>query len=283
MTMKRVDSVFERLTMAWGLAMRSEGPPTLPDSSSPERVSGVGRRGCATERALPLVLIASPSLDSAGAVSENTFKAHAIATALGAGEQLRCLAVTPFRPVDLSHLLVEFQPRVLLIDMVLVERMGTEELRRIQRRMPSVDCVLLWDEPSEGILELAMRAQMRGGEKWNASPQHLERAVMAVMAGEVWFPRQTMQSLYMSLIAAIQTDGTSDRMPLDECAPGRDPSYGKAAALTPREVDAIALVRQGLSNKQIAERLDISVNTVKKHLARAFEKRGLNNRRQAMA
>ena len=39
-------------------------------------------------------------------------------------------------------------------------------------------------------------------------------------------------------------------------------------------------MRRGMTNLQIAERLDISVNTVKKHLARVFEKRGLRGRRQ---
>ena len=56
-----------------------------------------------------------------------------------------------------------------------------------------------------------------------------------------------------------------------------------STALTTRELQAITLMRQGLSNKQIAERLNISVNTVKKHLAHAFEKRGLHNRRQSIA
>jgi DNA-binding CsgD family transcriptional regulator len=39
-------------------------------------------------------------------------------------------------------------------------------------------------------------------------------------------------------------------------------------------------MRRGMTNKQMAERLDISVNTIKKHLASVFEKRGLHGRRQ---
>jgi DNA-binding NarL/FixJ family response regulator len=43
----------------------------------------------------------------------------------------------------------------------------------------------------------------------------------------------------------------------------------------------MALMRRGLSNKQIADRLRISVNTAKKHVSNALEKRGLHKRRQA--
>jgi len=53
-------------------------------------------------------------------------------------------------------------------------------------------------------------------------------------------------------------------------------------SLTPREAQSLELMRQGLTNKQIALRLQISVNTVKKHLKNAFDKRGLHTRRQGL-
>jgi DNA-binding NarL/FixJ family response regulator len=142
--------------------------------------------------------------------------------------------------------------------------------------------MLLWNEPSVEAFELAVRTLMRGGEKWDAPVAHLERAVTAVIAGEVWFPRQALQSLYLSLLAATQTHTTSGPIPLDEATPAQRVSSSNLA-LTSREIEALTLMRQGLSNKQIADRLSISVNTVKKHLAHAFDKRGLHNRRQSLA
>ena len=53
--------------------------------------------------------------------------------------------------------------------------------------------------------------------------------------------------------------------------------------LTAREDEVLSLMRRGMTNKQIAERLDISVNTVKKHLAHLFAKYGLHGRRQQIA
>ena len=302
--MKRIDSVFGRLTSAWTpVVLRADAagaqsaeiwrgqiaPPDNARSARPSRqpsVQGVpapmhrqaDSPACNREPSLPLVLLATP-VESPGSTPENTLKAHTIVAALNARKQVRSLAVTPFRPGDLEHLLNEFQPRVLLIDVALVERLGLEELRRVHRHLPATDWMLLWNEPSVEAFELAVRALMRGCEKWDAPPQHLERAVTAVIAGEVWFPRQALQSLYLSLLAATQTHSTSGPVPLDEAPP----DHHVSGALTSREIEALALMRQGLSNKQIAERLNISVNTVKKHLSHAFDKRGLHNRRQSMA
>ena len=53
--------------------------------------------------------------------------------------------------------------------------------------------------------------------------------------------------------------------------------------LTAREDEVLLLMRRGMTNKQIAGRLDISVNTVKKHCAHVFAKHGLRGRRQQIA
>ena len=51
--------------------------------------------------------------------------------------------------------------------------------------------------------------------------------------------------------------------------------------LTPREIDVLTLVRQGLANKQIARRLGITERTVKAHLTSAFARIGVRDRTQA--
>jgi DNA-binding NarL/FixJ family response regulator len=53
-----------------------------------------------------------------------------------------------------------------------------------------------------------------------------------------------------------------------------------ASTLTEREVEVMQLVQRGLTNKQVAEKLSISPNTVKKHLHNALMKRGIQRRRQ---
>jgi DNA-binding CsgD family transcriptional regulator len=56
----------------------------------------------------------------------------------------------------------------------------------------------------------------------------------------------------------------------------------KELGLTPREHEILALIAEGLSNREIGERLFVSENTVKTHSSRVFEKLGVNRRVQAV-
>jgi DNA-binding NarL/FixJ family response regulator len=96
------------------------------------------------------------------------------------------------------------------------------------------------------------------------------KALDAILAGEFWFPRAIANGLYLALQRTLLT------------APSLEPVHGDGgtAELSPREAAALELLRQGLSNKEIARRLEVSINTVKKHLKNAYDKRGIHSRRQ---
>ena len=170
---------------------------------------------------------------------------------------------------ELEHRCQAQAPRVLLVDIGLIERVSDNVLRHLRRRLPATDWLLGWEAPPSHGLDVAVRSQARGCIEWTLNPEHLTRALDAVMAGELWFPRPLLQSLYLSLLEA----GISKVAPSSVAAPIAD-------TLTAREAEVLALMRRGMTNLQIAGRLDISVNTVKKHLGRVFEKRGLHGRRQ---
>jgi DNA-binding CsgD family transcriptional regulator len=61
-----------------------------------------------------------------------------------------------------------------------------------------------------------------------------------------------------------------------------DPSKARAVGLTPREHEILGLIAQGLSNREIGEKLFVSENTVKTHSSRLFEKMQVNRRVQAV-
>lgn len=58
---------------------------------------------------------------------------------------------------------------------------------------------------------------------------------------------------------------------------------GQEAGLSPREVEVLALVTQGLSNQEIVERLYLTINTLKSHIRQAYKKIGVTSRSQAVA
>ena len=172
-------------------------------------------------------------------------------------------------PDALEAALRERSPRMLLIDADLCLLLGLSALRQLRRLHPETDWLIGWDEPSPRWIETIVHSRARVGIEWCDALDELQRALETIVAGGVWFPRRVLQWLYGSLI---------DTEPEDEDASGPHTQW----PLTAREAEALALAGQGYTNKQIAQELEISVNTVKKHLASAFDKRGLRSRRQTM-
>jgi DNA-binding NarL/FixJ family response regulator len=113
----------------------------------------------------------------------------------------------------------------------------------------------------------ALRAGASGFLLKHAAPQDLITAVRRVVAGEAWID----PAVAGKVIAAL----------------ARQPGPGVAspellARLTPREREVLALMANGLSNREITERLVLSEATVKTHVARVLMKTGSRDRAQAV-
>lgn len=70
--------------------------------------------------------------------------------------------------------------------------------------------------------------------------------------------------------------------PPSAAAPSADPGRRAQLGITPRELEILGLIAEGLSNREIADRLFVSENTVKTHSSRIFEKLGARRRTQAV-
>jgi len=79
------------------------------------------------------------------------------------------------------------------------------------------------------------------------------------------------------LVEAIEL--TAAGVPL----PDQEERVGQQTGLSPREIETIALITQGLSNLEIADRLHLSGNTLKSHIRQAYRKIGASSRAQAVA
>ena len=108
-----------------------------------------------------------------------------------------------------------------------------------------------------------VRAGAMGCVTKDQSADDLVRAVECVGAGGVWFDRSTLADV----VAGLQSG--------DDEPPGAPP-------LTSREVEVVESVAKGLKNEQIAERLFISVVTVRHHLTSIYRKLGVGNRQKLM-
>ena len=163
-------------------------------------------------------------------------------------------------------------PRLLLVDIALLSQEGVGKLDDLRRHFPSIDWLLGWEQPSAQGLDVAIRIQAHGCVEWGASAEQFARSLDAVLAGTLGFPGPVLQALYLSVLRLAVAGG---RLGSAAALP--------AVGLTAREDEVLSLMNRDMSNKQIAEQLGISVNTVKKHLAHVFAKQGQHSRRWHLA
>ncbi|GHI56336.1 DNA-binding response regulator [Streptomyces rubradiris] len=161
----------------------------------------------------------------------------------------------------------ELSPDVVLMDIRMPELGGIEATRRITEDHPGVRVLVLTTFDLDEYVYDALRAGASGFLLKDASADQLAEAVRVVAAGDALLA----PGITRRLIAEFsRLDGG-----------GRTPLRRRVGELTERETEVLALIAQGLSNAEIAERLVVAEQTVKTHVGRILVKLGLRDRTQA--
>jgi DNA-binding NarL/FixJ family response regulator len=150
------------------------------------------------------------------------------------------------------------QPDVVLMDLEMPDIDGIEATRRIREAQPEVNVVLLTAFSDRERILAAIDAGAVGYLLKDAEPEELIRGLEAAARGESPLSPKAAQAL-------VAARGERDAAP----------------QLTPREDEVLALLAEGLPNKLIARRLEISEKTVKAHLTSVFQQLGVTDRTQA--
>jgi DNA-binding NarL/FixJ family response regulator len=164
---------------------------------------------------------------------------------------------------------------LMLLDLRLGDADGFELLAELRAAWPAVPVVVVSASDRSADVIRAIDLGAMGFVPKRASNETLQEALHVVMQGGIYVPPMTMRS-----------DGDApDAGTLDH--PAHPPAPPPAAALaafklTPRQTDVLALLLRGLSNKLIARELNLSVETVKDHVAAVLRALNVNSRTQAV-
>ncbi|UCG31580.1 MAG: response regulator transcription factor [Phycisphaerales bacterium] len=154
------------------------------------------------------------------------------------------------------------EPDVVLMDVNLRGRPGFSAARRISLGVPGVRLIFVSAFTHDCYIQEALDMQAAGYVTKHEEPGVLVTAIRSAVAGERFFSPRVRERL-VTTATGLQV------------AP---PSGTRASTLTPREVEVLRDVAQGLAKKQIAARLRLSVKTVDRHCCNLMDKLNIHDR-----
>jgi DNA-binding NarL/FixJ family response regulator len=197
-------------------------------------------------------------------VEDNEGFRNAVCRALNLGGGIHCSASFGSCEQALMRIASGELPRALLLDIDLPGISGVEGVRRIKERAPSVLVIMLTIFDDYSSIFQALCGGANGYILKTASLEAIAQAIREVVDGGAPMSPPIARSV-LSLFTKLSPPQTAD--------------YG----LTSREKQALGLLVEGLSKKELAARLDLSVHTVDKHIRSIYDKLHVHSRSAVVA
>jgi two-component system nitrate/nitrite response regulator NarL len=187
-----------------------------------------------------------------------------LADAVARDKAFRVIEAEPSEAAILAAASSE-SPDVVLLSSVLEDSptLGFQVARHLRTAYPRIRTVMLLDASGPDAVVEAFRAGARGVLSRTESLNNLAKCIYSAYAGQVWANSRELGYLLDALSKAMPVRwGDGDGFPL----------------LSKREQDVVRCVADGLSNREIARRLNLTEHTVKNYLFRVFDKLGVSSR-----
>jgi len=165
------------------------------------------------------------------------------------------------------------QPHVVLLDINLPDCSGLEVLETLKSRHPDVMVIILTGLPQDKYIFMALQRGASGFLSKSTSIERLREALRVAREGKVFLDPDATTKLAREYLR-IEPDAmwTSKNLP--------DPD--RKSRLTSREAEILQFLGKGMSNREIAATIQLSENTIKRHLTSLFRKIKVKDRIQAI-
>lgn len=194
-------------------------------------------------------------------VEDHTLVREALASLLSLDTNIHIIGETG-NGTEAVQLIASLQPAIVLLDLSLPGLHGTDIIREVKARFPDIKCLVLTVHMSEPIVRAALQAGAAGYLLKEASHAELKTAIYSVAQGKTYLSPMITDKVLCGYL------GTPASAP-NESDPWR--------RLSDREREALKLVAEGATSKEIAKQLCISIRTVEKHRASLMSKLNLKS------
>jgi two-component system nitrate/nitrite response regulator NarL len=169
--------------------------------------------------------------------------------------------------------LQQFEPDILLLDLKMPGLDGLATLQRLQIAKNRTRVIVLTASDDKNEFVQAMKLGTSGIVLKQTATELLIKSIRKVHAGEIWLDSYTTAAVIRQFVANDEQPAMAPMQ--QQPAPQRE---RERSPLSQREREIVALVAQGFKNKEMAEKMFISEQTVKNHLHNIFDKLGVSDR-----
>lgn len=165
---------------------------------------------------------------------------------------------------EVVRLVRELNPQILLLDLVMRRHPGLDVLRDLAAAGSKVRTIILTAAIEKAEIARALQLGARGIVLKESATEMIINCIHSVMRGQYWVGHENVSDLVQLLHRFLPRHGEKN---------ARE-NFG----LSPREIEVVTAIVAGYSNREIAQKLSVSEQTVKHHITNTFDKLGVSNR-----
>jgi len=201
-------------------------------------------------------------MNSVAIVEDNAVMRKSFRQWVDASPDFRCVFDCATAEEALAEI-PRLKPDVVLMDIHLPGESGIACTARLKEQLPAIQVIILTVYRNQELIFQALQAGALGYLLKRSSPEELLKAIAEVRSGGA----PMTSEIARMVVEAFQK---------------KPASVTTGESLTTRESEILALLSEGLSNKEIAERVSISYDTVRAHLRHIYEKLHVRGRTEAV-